>query len=151
MVVSTRGSFRGSWPSSRLSCTSACCFASLINEILMVFTIGCVRIVALPCGYPNNPSTPKADRRGTSYWALPSTRNRRAILQSMCSHFSYPSITDQIVDRDDVLMRANNDVTAALRRTMDLMQGELEKSVLSTQILGILSFISLFTRAKVSL
>lgn len=33
-------------------------------------------------------------------------------------------------------MRANNEVTEALRRTMGLMQGELEKSVLTTQMLG---------------
>lgn len=34
-------------------------------------------------------------------------------------------------------MKANNDVTEALRRTINLMQGELERSVLSTQLLGI--------------
>jgi protein transport protein SEC20 len=39
-------------------------------------------------------------------------------------------------DSDDALMKANNNVTDALRRTMTLMQGELEKSVLSTQMLG---------------
>ncbi len=33
-------------------------------------------------------------------------------------------------------MKANNDVTDALRRTINLMQGELERSVLSTQLLG---------------
>jgi len=36
---------------------------------------------------------------------------------------------------EDALMRANNDVTEALRRTIGLMQGELERSVLSTQML----------------
>lgn len=36
---------------------------------------------------------------------------------------------------DDALMKANNDVTDALRRTVSLMQGELERSVLSTQLL----------------
>ncbi|KZT25728.1 Sec20-domain-containing protein [Neolentinus lepideus HHB14362 ss-1] len=35
----------------------------------------------------------------------------------------------------DALMKANADVTAALRRTIGLMQTELEKSVLSTQML----------------
>ncbi|KAM6503614.1 Sec20 domain containing protein [Amanita muscaria] len=35
----------------------------------------------------------------------------------------------------DALMKANNDVTDALRRTVSLMQGELERSVLSTQLL----------------
>ncbi|TDL22865.1 Sec20-domain-containing protein [Rickenella mellea] len=36
---------------------------------------------------------------------------------------------------DDALMSANNDVTEALRRTIGLMQGELERSVLTTQML----------------
>ncbi|KAL0960017.1 hypothetical protein HGRIS_011667 [Hohenbuehelia grisea] len=36
---------------------------------------------------------------------------------------------------EDTLMKANNDVTEALRRTVNLMQGELERSVLSTQML----------------
>ncbi|KAF9653515.1 Sec20-domain-containing protein [Thelephora ganbajun] len=35
----------------------------------------------------------------------------------------------------DALTKANNDVTEALRRTINLMQGELERSVLSTQML----------------
>lgn len=33
-------------------------------------------------------------------------------------------------------MKANDDVTNALRRTIGLMQGELERSVLTTQMLG---------------
>ena len=33
-------------------------------------------------------------------------------------------------------MKAQTDVTDALRRTMGLMQKELERSVLSTQMLG---------------
>jgi len=36
---------------------------------------------------------------------------------------------------EDALIKANNDVTETLRRTIDLMQGELERSVLSTQML----------------
>ncbi|OSX61005.1 hypothetical protein POSPLADRAFT_1057949 [Postia placenta MAD-698-R-SB12] len=36
---------------------------------------------------------------------------------------------------EDALMKANTDVTEALQRTLTLMQGELEKSVLSTQLL----------------
>lgn len=38
--------------------------------------------------------------------------------------------------RDDILMKTNEDVTEALRRTIGLMQGELERSVLSSQMLG---------------
>ncbi|OCH87234.1 hypothetical protein OBBRIDRAFT_796412 [Obba rivulosa] len=36
---------------------------------------------------------------------------------------------------EDALMKANNDVTDALQRTITLMQGELERSVLSSQLL----------------
>lgn len=36
---------------------------------------------------------------------------------------------------EDLLMKTSNDVTEALRRTIGLMQGELEKSVLSNQML----------------
>ncbi|CDO70492.1 hypothetical protein BN946_scf184569.g35 [Trametes cinnabarina] len=36
---------------------------------------------------------------------------------------------------EDALMKANHDVTEALQRTLGLMQGELERSVLSTQLL----------------
>ncbi|KAL6300419.1 Sec20-domain-containing protein [Sparassis latifolia] len=36
---------------------------------------------------------------------------------------------------EDALMKANNDVTEALQRTINLMQGELERSVLSSQLL----------------
>jgi protein transport protein SEC20 len=37
----------------------------------------------------------------------------------------------------DALMKASGDVIDALRRTTSLMQGELERSVLTTQLLGI--------------
>jgi protein transport protein SEC20 len=38
--------------------------------------------------------------------------------------------------REDAVMKAQTDVTGALRGTMGLMQKELERSVLSTQMLG---------------
>ncbi len=38
--------------------------------------------------------------------------------------------------REDAVMKTQADVTDALRRTMALMQSELERSVLSTQMLG---------------
>jgi protein transport protein SEC20 len=38
--------------------------------------------------------------------------------------------------REDAVMKAHADVTDALRGTMGLMQKELERSVLSTQMLG---------------
>ena len=37
---------------------------------------------------------------------------------------------------EDALMKANRDVTESLQRTIALMQKELERSVLSTQLLG---------------
>lgn len=39
-------------------------------------------------------------------------------------------------NREDKLMAATDDVTEALRRTTRLMQQELERSVLSVQMLG---------------
>ena len=42
-------------------------------------------------------------------------------------------------DSDDALMSATSDVTEGLRRTMQLMQQELDRSVLSNQMLGALS------------
>lgn len=38
--------------------------------------------------------------------------------------------------REDAVMKTQSDMTDALRRTMGLMQKELERSVLSTQMLG---------------
>jgi protein transport protein SEC20 len=38
--------------------------------------------------------------------------------------------------REDAVMKAQQDLTDALRGTMGLMQKELERSVLSTQMLG---------------
>ena len=40
-------------------------------------------------------------------------------------------------------MEANNTVTESLRRVVGVMQGELEKSVLSVQMLGMFVFCSL--------
>ena len=37
---------------------------------------------------------------------------------------------------EDALMATNANITEALRRTIGTMQGELEKSVLTTQMLG---------------
>ena len=53
-------------------------------------------------------------------------------------------------------MKATNDVTEALQRTLGLMQGELERSVLSTQLLGMppssfstYSFLSAYPQLRV--
>jgi hypothetical protein len=43
---------------------------------------------------------------------------------------------DQADDRDDALQTRTNEVTDALRRTTQTMQTELERSVLSVQMLG---------------
>lgn len=63
------------------------------------------------------------------------------------SCFSYlrPGQAD-CANSEDPLMKANNDVTDALRRTMTLMQGELERSVLSTQMLGLSNLLPLASR-----
>lgn len=52
-----------------------------------------------------------------------------------------PSFVHISNTRDDALMKANEDVTEALRRTIGLMQGELERSVLTTQMLGMTWFL----------
>ena len=53
-----------------------------------------------------------------------------------CFRISLRSSSPTNTHREDALMTANNNVTEALQRTLGLMQGELEKSVLSTQLLG---------------
>ena len=45
--------------------------------------------------------------------------------------------SEAVACSDDALMKASSDVIDALRRTTSLMQGELEQSVLTTQLLGI--------------
>ena len=41
-----------------------------------------------------------------------------------------------LISGEDALMRAHNDVTDAFRRTTTLMQQELERSVLTSQMFG---------------
>ncbi|KAF9002392.1 Sec20-domain-containing protein [Hymenopellis radicata] len=59
-----------------------------------------------------------------------SKSNREELLKSS-------AVTEKIDEKSpaDALMQANNDVTEALRRTIGIMQGELERSVLSNQML----------------
>lgn len=45
-------------------------------------------------------------------------------------------IVSPLMIRDDTLQTRTNEVTDALRRTTQVMQAELEKSVLSVQMLG---------------
>ncbi|KAL1746701.1 Sec20-domain-containing protein [Schizophyllum fasciatum] len=60
--------------------------------------------------------------------------NRDELLRSsVASHERVAGANEKITQ--DVLQRANNDVTDALRRTVAAMQNELERSVLSTQLL----------------
>ncbi|KIY61527.1 Sec20-domain-containing protein [Cylindrobasidium torrendii FP15055 ss-10] len=59
-----------------------------------------------------------------------SKSNREELLKSNVASKKYDEKST-----GDLLMKANNDVTDALQRTIGLMQGELEKSVLSTQML----------------
>jgi protein transport protein SEC20 len=41
-------------------------------------------------------------------------------------------------------MKASSEVTEALRRTIGAMQGELERSVLTTQMLGVCTYVGLY-------
>lgn len=54
---------------------------------------------------------------------------------SVLSNFT-PFVAHGFHLRDDKLMQTSNNVTDALRRTIGVMQGELERSVLSHQLLG---------------
>ncbi|KZV65759.1 Sec20-domain-containing protein [Peniophora sp. CONT] len=54
---------------------------------------------------------------------------RSAVMRNSNQQTSEGKITE------DALMKANNDVTETMRRTLALMQGELERSVLSAQML----------------
>jgi len=58
--------------------------------------------------------------------------NREELLGSAAAR-EKQSLGEQVAE--DALMKASSDVTEALQRTIGLMQGELEKSVLSTQLL----------------
>ncbi|KAI0035434.1 Sec20-domain-containing protein [Vararia minispora EC-137] len=59
--------------------------------------------------------------------------NRAELLRSSAMR-EKPATSDGKIT-EDALMKANADVTDAMRRTLTLMQGELERSVLSTQML----------------
>ncbi|KAL0568292.1 Protein transport protein sec20 [Marasmius crinis-equi] len=60
------------------------------------------------------------------------TSNREELLRSNVPNASTKRSNDA---SDDVLMEANNNVTESLRRVVGVMQGELERSVLSVQML----------------
>jgi protein transport protein SEC20 len=55
---------------------------------------------------------------------------------SKSSAQSRPSKAETHASKDDELMSATSNVTDGLRRTRQLMEQELERSVLSTQMLG---------------
>ncbi|GLB42367.1 putative sec20-domain-containing protein [Lyophyllum shimeji] len=61
------------------------------------------------------------------------SKSRREELLSSSAATEKGSVNEKVTD--DALMKANDNVTEALRRTIGLMQGELERSVLSTQML----------------
>lgn len=68
--------------------------------------------------------------------ALTEKRDGNEKVTLVASHIFDPVLSPNLDLRDDILMKANDDVTEALRRTIGLMQGELERSVLSSQMLG---------------
>ncbi|KAG2353586.1 hypothetical protein BDR07DRAFT_1454463 [Suillus spraguei] len=63
-----------------------------------------------------------------------SRSQREELLRSPAIREKSTSTSGEKVN-EDALMKANHDVTEALQRTMGLMQKELERSVLSTQLL----------------
>jgi hypothetical protein len=73
-------------------------------------------------------------------------QEKPSAMTTACVYSSHIRKHADCEDSDDALMKANNNVTDALRRTMTLMQGELEKSVLSTQMLGMFPTPLMFTK-----
>ncbi|KAH9899354.1 Sec20-domain-containing protein [Cubamyces lactineus] len=61
------------------------------------------------------------------------SRRDELLRSSALSEKQQQSLNEKVTE--DALMKANNEVTEALQRTIGLMQGELERSVLSTQLL----------------
>ncbi|CAL1699491.1 unnamed protein product [Somion occarium] len=70
----------------------------------------------------------------TSKRAIDANRqsNREELLRSSAVR-EKQNLNEKVAE--DALMKTSNDVTVALQRTIGLMQGELERSVLSTQLL----------------
>jgi protein transport protein SEC20 len=66
------------------------------------------------------------------------SRSRREELLTSSAVSEKRNLNEKVTD--DALMAASDDVTDAMQRTMALMQGELERSVLSAQMLGIHPF-----------
>ncbi|KAF9078710.1 Sec20-domain-containing protein [Rhodocollybia butyracea] len=62
-----------------------------------------------------------------------SLSNRNELLASVEKNRDVRDVNEKATE--DAVMKANNDVTEALQRTLGLMQGELERSVLATQML----------------
>jgi hypothetical protein len=69
------------------------------------------------------------------------TRRKLISLAQICSQPLLPYrytvlFCSVLINRDDALQTRTNEVTDALRRTTQTMQTELERSVLSVQMLG---------------
>ena len=93
----------------------------------------------MPYWFPNATSTPKTQVTERNCFARTRYPTRRQYRERRLREFRFRGAQYHelnIAPSEDALMKANNDVTEVLRRAINLMQGELERSVLSTQMLG---------------
>ncbi|KAG5339776.1 hypothetical protein C0989_003576 [Termitomyces sp. Mn162] len=66
-------------------------------------------------------------------------RSQREELLASSAVTEKANLNEKIIISEDPLMKANDNVTEVLRRTLDLMQNELKRSVLSAQMLELLT------------
>lgn len=103
-------------------------------------SIVCGKTLELLCYLLNVPSTCKVNFDARKYCLHPQFRRSRVKGCKPHTSKSVFSYTPQRVIShnysDGAPMQANDNVTGTLRRTIGVMQGELERSVLATQMLG---------------
>jgi hypothetical protein len=106
----------------------------------LTVTVGSSQSYAMRYWFPNATSTLRTQTTERSCFAQIRFLTRKPYQERRLrkSEFQGAQLcTLNVASSEDALMKANNDVTEALRRTVNLMQGELERSVLSTQMLGL--------------
>jgi len=105
----------------------------------LTVVVGSSQSYATSCWFPSVTSTPKTQVTERSCFAQIRYPMRKRYRGRRLRKFGFQGVRQHklnVAYSEDALMKANNDVTEALQRTINLMQGELERSVLSTQMLG---------------
>jgi len=110
-----------------------------LTGLRLTAVVGSSQSCATPYWFPNATSTPKMqviERNCFAQMRYPTRKRYRGRRLRRLEFHGLRWDKLNVASSEDVLMKANNDVTEALQRTINLMQGELERSVLSTQMLG---------------